>query len=82
MVVGPFRPAIRTASVVDRGSVLSDEAAWLEAASLEAAWLDAAVLPAVEPPQAARDSIRAADSSRETNFFMISFLLLPNFLQF
>ena len=82
MVVGPFRPAIRTGSAVERVfSSASAEAAPEEAASDEAAASDesgveAAGPLATGPPQAARLSSRAADSSREASFFMIGNPLL------
>src|SRR5699024_8892936 len=83
MVVGPFRPAIRTGPAVERVfSSASDEAAPDEAAaSDEAAGSDesgteAAGPLATGPPQAARLSSRAADSSREASFFMIGNPLL------
>ena len=71
MVVGPFRPAMRRASVADSGSdtVSSLEAA-SETASLEAAALEATELEAA-PPQAARPSAMVSASSRETIFFIM-----------
>ena len=71
MVVGPFRPAMRRASVVDSFFASSLEAASEAAsgtASLEAA-LDATELDAA-PPQAARLSTRARASSMDVSFFM------------
>ena len=70
MVVGPFRPAMRRASVVDSSWAASLEAASEDAASLEAAAeLETAELAL--PPQAARHSARLRASSRDTNFFII-----------
>ena len=76
MVVGPFRPAMRRASVVDSSFASSLEAASEAAsgtASLEAA-LDATELDAA-PPQAARLSARARASSMDVSFFMQGFPL-------
>ena len=77
MVVGPFRPAIRTGSVVERvfsSAAASELAALLDAAS-EVASDDAVTLEEV-PPQAARPSSMAADKSREASFFMVGKSLL------
>src|SRR5699024_8100130 len=77
MVVGPFRPAIRTGPAVERVfSSASDEAAPDEAAGSDESGTEAAGPLATGPPQAARLSSRAADSSREASFFMIGNPLL------
>ena len=67
MVVGPFRPAMRSASVVDNSLASSLEAA-SETASPEAAL--EAVVPDAAPPQAARLRARASASSTDVSFFM------------
>ena len=83
MVVGPFRPAIRTGPAVERvfSSAAASElaaselAALLDAASEAVASDDAVTLEEV-PPQAARPSSMAADKSREASFFMVGKSLL------
>ena len=86
MVVGPFSPAMRTGPSAERvfSASASDEAASLEAAedaaSEEAASDEAAVLDA-GPPQAARPSSMAADSSREASFFMVRIPFFVNFFE-
>ena len=69
MVVGPFRPAMRSGSVADSGAAASSSS---EAAAEEAA-SDTTVLETAElalPPQAARLSARLNASSKDRIFFM------------
>ena len=68
MVVGPFRPAMRSGSVADSGAAASSSEAAAEEAASDTAVLEAAELAL--PPQAARLSARLNASSKDRIFFM------------
>ena len=69
MVVGPFRPAMRSGSVADSGAAVSSSEAAAEEAASDTAVLETAELAL--PPQAARLSARLNASSKDRIFFMI-----------